>query len=172
MPAICRSFNEPLESIIYLDATFAIAGLESTEPYHAECMAFRERMEKESVLCVVSDFVYNELAFQRIKIPLMAEARRTGRSWLEVKRNQPHLIALAMLDVDAKMSELNQFALKLSIVDTVTANAFQLMRDYNLLPTDAYHIATALESGVNTFATLDSDFLLVDDIICYTCLPH
>jgi hypothetical protein len=44
-------------------------------------------MEKESVLCVVSDFVYNELAFQRIKIPLVAEARRTGRSWLEVKRN-------------------------------------------------------------------------------------
>jgi len=91
--------------------SFAIAGLESTEPYHAECMAFRDRMEKESVLCVVSDFVYNELAFQRIKIPLMAEARRTGRSWLEVKRSQPHLIALAMSDVDTKKSELDQFAL-------------------------------------------------------------
>lgn len=172
MPAIRRSFTDSLEAIIYLDATFAIAGLESTEPYHAECMAFRKRMEKVSALCVVSDFVYNELAFQRIKIPLVAEARRTGRSWLEVKRSQPHLVAFAMSDVDAKMSELNQFALKLSIADAVTASAFQLMRDYNLLPTDAYHIATALESGVNTFATLDRDFFLVDGIICYTCLPR
>lgn len=172
MPAIRRSFTEPLEAIIYLDATFAIAGLESSEPYYAECAAFRERMQKESVLCVVSDFVYNELAFQRIKIPLVAEARRTGRSWLEVKRSQPHLIALAMSDVDTKKSELDQFALKISIADAVTASAFRLMRDYSLLPTDAYHIATALESGVNAFATLDNDFLLVNGIICYTCLPR
>ena len=102
----------------------------------------------------------------------MAEARRTGRSWLEIKRSQPHLVALAMSDIDTKKSELDQFALKLSIADAVTARAFQLMRNYNLLPTDAYHIATALEAGVNSFATLDRDFLSVDGIICYTCLPR
>jgi predicted nucleic acid-binding protein len=40
-----------------------------------------------------------------------------------------------------------------------------------LLPTDAYHIAVGLESGVKAFATLDPDFLRVDEIIVYTCLP-
>ena len=41
-----------------------------------------------------------------------------------------------------------------------------------LLPTDAFHIATALESKVNAFVTLDRDFLAVDGIIVYTCLPQ
>jgi len=45
------------------------------------------------------------------------------------------------------------------------------MRDFHLLPTDAYHIAVALDAGVNTFASLDEHFLRVDDIIVYTCLP-
>ena len=44
------------------------------------------------------------------------------------------------------------------------------MRRYPLLPTDAYHIATALESDVAAFATLDTDFLQVDGIIVYTCI--
>jgi predicted nucleic acid-binding protein len=54
--------------------------------------------------------------------------------------------------------------------------ALQLMRDFALLPTDAYHIATtliaiALDAGVTCFATLDRDFLAVDGITVYTCVP-
>ncbi|MBM3238321.1 PIN domain-containing protein [Candidatus Poribacteria bacterium] len=36
---------------------------------------------------------------------------------------------------------------------------------------DAFHIATALSRGVTTFATLDENFLKVDGITVYTCLP-
>ncbi len=53
----------------------------------------------------------------------------------------------------------------------VQARAFDLMRQHALLPTDACHIAVALEAGINAFATLDEDFLRVDGIIVYTCLP-
>jgi predicted nucleic acid-binding protein len=42
------------------------------------------------------------------------------------------------------------------------------MHRYSLLPTDAYHIATALGHGVHAFASLDEDFLRVDGIIVYT----
>jgi predicted nucleic acid-binding protein len=45
------------------------------------------------------------------------------------------------------------------------------MQSYSILPTDAFHIATALSHGVTTFATLDEDFLRVDGITVYTCLP-
>ncbi|MCS7193257.1 MAG: PIN domain-containing protein [Armatimonadetes bacterium] len=44
------------------------------------------------------------------------------------------------------------------------------MRRYNLLPTDAYHVAVALDAGVNSFVSLDEDLLNVDSIIVYTCL--
>jgi predicted nucleic acid-binding protein len=42
------------------------------------------------------------------------------------------------------------------------------MHQYSLLPTDAYHVATALDHGINAFASLDDDFLRVDGIIVYT----
>lgn len=45
------------------------------------------------------------------------------------------------------------------------------MKDYALLPTDAYHIAIALDTDVNAFVSLNEDPLRVDDIIVYTCLP-
>ena len=48
----------------------------------------------------------------------------------------------------------------------------QHWRNYALLPTDAYHIAIALDAGVNAFATVDADFLNVDGIIVYTCLSY
>jgi predicted nucleic acid-binding protein len=44
------------------------------------------------------------------------------------------------------------------------------MRHYNLLPTDAYHVAVAVDAGVNAFASLDEDLLAVDGIAVYTCL--
>jgi predicted nucleic acid-binding protein len=93
MAAIKRSFDDVLESIIYWDASYAIAYYVDTEPYHNECVDFRNRLEAESILS-----------------------------------------------------------------------------NYSILPTDAFHIATALSHGVAAFATLDEDFLKVDGITVYTCL--
>ncbi|MBM3237057.1 type II toxin-antitoxin system VapC family toxin [Candidatus Poribacteria bacterium] len=171
MPAECRNFRDPIEPILYLDATYAIATLDETEAYHSDCANFYERLESESVLSVVSDLVYNELAFHRIKAAMTIEGIRTNQHWLDVKRNRPNFIATIMPDVESKKAELNCMVLKLSIGDAVTERAFQLMRNYSLLPTDAYHIAIALDAGVNCFVTLDRDFWRVDGIIVYTCLP-
>ncbi len=73
--------------------------------------------------------------------------------------------------VEANRVELNRLTILLPITPAVQARAFALMRQHALLPTDAYHIAVALEAGVHAFATLDEDFLRVDGIIVYTCLP-
>jgi len=67
---------------------------------------------------------------------------------------------------------LERTTLKLPISDAVMTRAFQLMEDFHLLPTDAFHIATALEANVTDFVTLDRDFLAVDGIIVYTCLSQ
>ena len=171
MPAERRNFGNPIEAVLYWDATYAIATLDETEAYHSDCANFYERLEKESVLSVASDLVYNELAFHRIKAALTIEGIRTNQHWLDVKRNRPDFIATIMPDVESKKAELDCMVLKLSIGNAVTERAFQLMRDYSLLPTDAYHIAVALDAGVNCFVSLDGDFLRVNDIIVYTCLP-
>jgi len=170
MSASKRSFTDTLESIIYWDASYAISCLVETEQYHDECVAFRDRLKLEEILSVASDFVYNELTFFLIKQALAQEGRKIGQHWLDVKKSQPDFISKIMPNVEVKTNELNDMTLWLPTGEQVKEKAFQLMSDYSLLPTDAFHIAIALEHGVNSFVTLDEDFLRVDGIIVYTCL--
>lgn len=171
MPAERRDFGAPLEELIYCDTAFAVAALSRDEPFHAESRLFFDRFGVEHSVAVFSDFVLDELAFWVLKGNLAAEARRTGQRWIDVKRQHPDLVRQTFPEIEAKRGELDAQCLKLLILDSVTDRAFQLMHDFALLPADAYHIATALESGVNAFVTLDRDFLDVDGIIVYTCLP-
>jgi len=94
-------------------------------------------------------------------------------------RTGSDVLQLAVPDMGAAIAALDAATLHLahktkSLVSeantptSVRDSALQLIRDFNLLPTDAYHIAVALEADVNTFVTLDEDFLRVDGIIVYT----
>ena len=166
-----KSFTDDvMESIIYWDASYAISCLVETEQYYDECVAFQKRLKAEGILSVSSDFVYDELSFFLIRQALTKEGRRTGQHWLDVKKSQPDFISKIMPNVEVKTDELNDMTLWLPTSEQVKGKAFQLLSDFSLLPTDAFHIATALEHGVNSFVTLDDDFLSVDGIVVYTCL--
>jgi len=171
MTAIKRSFLDNLEPIIYWDTSFAIAVFLDTELYHDECEKFRQRLNTEGILSVVGDFVCDEVAFFLIRKFLEAEGKRTKQHWRDVKRTQPNFISTIMPDVEQVKDELNDTALWISSSENVKEKAFQLMNNHSILPTDAFHIATALSHGVMAFATLDKDFLQVDGIKVYTCLP-
>jgi len=170
MAAIKRGFDDILEPILYWDASYAIAYYVDTEPYHDECVDFRNRLEAESILSIAGDFVYDELAFFLVKRSLEAEGKRSRQYWRNVMRTQPNFISAVMPDVLVKTNELNDMTLWISSNEGVKNKAFQLMQNYSILPTDAFHIATALSHGVTAFATLDEDFLKVDGITVYTCL--
>ena len=165
-----RSFTEALESIIYWDASYAISFYVEAEQYNDECVAFQKRLKAEGILSVVSDFVYDELSFFLIRQALTKEGRKTGQHWLDVKKSQTDFISRIMPDVKVKTDDLNDMTFWIPNSEQVKEKAFQLMSRYSLLPTDAFHIAVALENGVNSFVTLDEDFLSVDGIIVYTCL--
>jgi hypothetical protein len=59
-----------LEPLVYWDTTFAIAYIEDTALFHDECRCFADRLERESILSVSSDFVHNEVAFHIFKTAL------------------------------------------------------------------------------------------------------
>jgi predicted nucleic acid-binding protein len=171
MPSERRNFQDIIEPIVYWDASFAIALSIDGEPYHDESAGFYNRLESEGALSLSSEFVYDELIFYMVKGVLIAEGKATSRHWMDVKRERPNLTTSVMPKVNEKIAELERMTMKLPIEDTVTARAAQLMADYGILPTDAYHIAIALDSGINSFVSLDEDFLRIDGIIVYTCLP-
>ena len=111
MSASKRNFTDVLESIIYWDASYAIAFYVEVETYNDECVAFQKRLKAEGILSVVSDFVYDELSFFLIRQALTKEGRRIGQHWLDVKKSQPDFISKNMPDVLVKTNELNDLTL-------------------------------------------------------------
>ncbi|MCS7192737.1 MAG: PIN domain-containing protein, partial [Armatimonadetes bacterium] len=146
-----RNFHDDLEPIVYLNSSFVIAFWDRRDLFHHDCLHFFKRMEMEGTICVVSDFVYNEVAFYILREALIREARRVGQRWEEVMRTMTHVFQTAMDEVELVKSELDRRTIALSITESTRELAFSLMRRYNLLPTDAYHVAVALDAGVNAF---------------------
>ena len=162
-----RNFHDALEPIIYLNSSFIIAHCDRGDPFHLECRDFFGRLQAEGTICVVSDFVYNEVTFYILRQALMREARRTGQRWEDVLRVAPHVFQEAMNRVEIVRADLEQRTFALPVTETTRDLAFTLMRQYNLLPTDAYHVAVALDAGVSAFVSLDEDLLAVDGIVVY-----
>ncbi|MCS7192735.1 MAG: type II toxin-antitoxin system VapC family toxin [Armatimonadetes bacterium] len=165
-----RNFHDALEPIVYLNSSFVIALRARHDPFHHECRVFFDRLQSEGIVCVVSDFVYNEVAFYILRRFLMREAIRTGQSWEEILRTVPQVFQNAMDEVENVKSRIDRSTIYLPTSESAKDLAFTLMRRYNLLPTDAYHVAVALDAGVNAFVSLDEDLFNVDGIIVYTCL--
>ncbi len=164
-----RTFKDSLEPFIYWDTTFATALTDNRHVFHVDCDAFATHLKDEGCISVTSDFTYNELGFLTIREALAVEGRKVGKHWADVFAGQPDLLQLAVPAMDARLAEIDTATIQIPVPLTVRARAFQLIKDFNLLPTDAYLIAVALEAGVNAFVTLDADFLRVDGV--YTCIP-
>lgn len=170
MNAVKRSFSDELEPLVYWDSSFAIARVEESDSWHDKCVSFAARMQKAGVVPATSELVYNELAFHIIKGRLIEEARQTGQHWTYVKRECPEVISSIMPRVESLWKELEKLSISLPLTEDVRSKASHLMREYTLLPTDAYHIAVAFDADVNAFVSLDEDFIKVDDIVVYTCV--
>jgi predicted nucleic acid-binding protein len=164
-----RNFRDALEPIVYLNSSFVIACWDDRDPFHFECQMFLGRLQAEEIVCVVSDFTYNEVAFYILRQALISEARRTGQRWEDVLRSAPHVFQTAMNEVEVVKAEIDRSTVYLPTSESAKDLAFTLMRQYNLLPTDAYHVAVALDAGVSAFVSLDEDLLAVDGIAVYTC---
>ena len=136
MSANKLSFDAKLPEIIYWDTSFVHVCLigEPTEPYYTECQDFQARLKNDGVLSVVSDFVYDELAFIWVKRELAKAGRPLGLYWLDVKNKKPNLIGQAMQDFKIRKTDLEALTLKLPIVDEVTNLAFDLNEFVCLFP--------------------------------------
>jgi PIN domain. len=197
MPAEIRSFYDPLEPFIYWDSSFSIAATDVNHNYYRICRAFVDRCMQEDVICFVSDWVLNEVAFYLIRTRLELLGRQRGLYWRELLRRDPSVIDGIMPLIRNAFAELSNFALWLPSLNeqfydllsqwqlppehaiqlaasaawsanvTLSDEAMQLVERYRLLPTDAAHIVVALSHGVRAFATLDPDFALVDGIILF-----
>jgi predicted nucleic acid-binding protein len=88
------------------------------------------------------------------------------------RRQNPAVLANSYQEIMRIRADIEIGCLMIAIPDThLTDAALNLIRDFHLRPTDAYHIATALMYDITTFVSIDRDFLRVNGITVYTCLP-
>jgi predicted nucleic acid-binding protein len=205
MPAIVRSFADPLEDHLSWDASSTIAFHEQQHDKHDACVNFATRLFLAGVVSYVSDWTLNEFAFYLIRRHLEQEARVHGLYWQEFFRRHPDAIQPALRRVRVAISQLTAFTVWLPSLGTnfcdlilepqlrqllqhqsvknslrVVApmawqtfaastfdDAFWLMERFNLLPTDAFHIAIAQSFGIKAIVSLDPDFTRVGGIIVY-----
>jgi len=78
MPAEIRSFHDSLEPFIYWDSSFSIAATDVNHSHHQICRAFVDRCMQEDVICFISDWVLNEVAFYLIRTRLELLGRQQG----------------------------------------------------------------------------------------------
>jgi predicted nucleic acid-binding protein len=184
MAAIQRTFNHPdLAGLLYCDTSY-LAGIylptsRTYQLFHPECAAFQQRLYAEpDVLCVTSDWALNEVIYLTQQEQLSRDCQQynalhgTTLTLETFRRQNPAVLANSYQEIMRIRADIEIGCLMIAIPDThLTDAALNLIRDFHLRPTDAYHIATALMYDITTFVSIDRDFLRVNGITVYTCLP-
>jgi hypothetical protein len=89
------------------------------------------------------------------------------------RRQNPAVLANSYHEIVRICDDIKIDCLIIAIPDAdLTEIVLNLIRDFHLRPTDAYHIATAQSYDITKFVSIDRDFLRVDGITVYTYLPH
>lgn len=184
MPANHRTFNHPdLTGLFYCDTSY-LAGAylpfsRTYQRFHAECEAFHQRLYAASdAICVTSDWALNEIIYLIQQEQLSRDCQqyntlhRTALTAEEFRRQNPTVLANSYPEVVQICEDIKIDCLMIAIPDTdLVDSALDLIRNFHRRPTDAYHLATAKSYDIANFVSIDRDFLRVDGITVYTCLP-
>jgi predicted nucleic acid-binding protein len=124
-----------------LDANILITILNVEPLLLPFCMPFLQAIIQQEIEAVVSHVVFTECLVR----PYQTKNLQAEASALQLLERTPGLITTPVSDVIAK-------------------RAARLRANYNLRTPDALHIATAIETGCETFLTNDRQFSRVTEI--------
>lgn len=163
------SFKSPvLPKRILLDSNFVLnltTNLSGFSGKHvSDCVNFGSALEKNGTLIYVTDWVINEVCHQIYMMKLAEEIHSTPTLQQQFKSpydlylakpgsiQKHHVAVMKVVELLGKLAlhgklEENSYAIR--------EKSLSLMRTFNLLPTDAYILATALINKVEAIATLN-----------------
>ncbi len=186
--------------MLFLDTSFLMHSIcpakGTPQPRISESKKFwtklGNRIAAEKLLCYVSDLVLDEFLFHIVvshyerelsnypQEKATYEAKYPNRTfgWYQLYADHPELLGDCLPELDRFYSNIillgilliQPFDLPRYVIPPLTISAKEIMVDFCLLPTDAFHIATAKALGVEAIVALDEHFHNVDGIVVYTCL--
>ena len=183
MAALHRTFNHPdLTGLFYCDTSYLVGMYLPTsqtyQRFHPDCAAFQQRLyAAPNVLGVTSDWALNEIIHLIQQEQLFQDCQQynalhgTALTPETFRRQNPAVLARSYPEIVQIRADIEIGCLMIAIPDAaLTDAALNLIHDFHLRPTDAYHIATAQAYDITNFVSLDRDFLRIDGITVYTCL--
>ncbi|CAG0980561.1 hypothetical protein METP3_02055 [Methanosarcinales archaeon] len=156
---------------IFIDANIFIYNALDDPIYADSCTDFLRKVETNKIKAVITPHLMDEVLF---KI-LVAEASQHLEKFTlpnlkkEMKKSSfSSKVYKPVREYSDYLTELTYSGLKILIVDAgVISKSIDFGSRYGLLTTDAIHLSTIMQYGINNIATNDSDFERVDSITLY-----
>ena len=176
MPLREHAFSEPVPIRLYVDTDIWINLLVSTQPHHARCRAFIERLASEGLTVLyLSSLLWLELAHvcsrDAFRRGLSSEVRHQFRlqDWQRADVRRAFLgDVLGRLDDALGLFQV----VEVPVTPGVRRLAVFYMATYGMGSQDAIHVAGAAQDGVSDFASLDEVYRRVDDLDLWNDLIH
>jgi len=171
-PSTIFSFQDEVPEIAYLDPSFPFNVLVADASWHTECMAFAQRLEEAGTILVLSNLGLDEVWFVLLRVQAVQE--QGARGWLDFLRNNPDRVQAYTRRLEEATLPILEIPnlLLVELPANQSLQALGLMARYGLLPRDALHVATALQTGLDAIITTDADFGRVDVLRLWTCNPE
>lgn len=146
---------------IALDTSFVVEALIATQPLHAICRAFLDRIDASGVSITTSDLLAVELAEAAFAIALK---ERWGSSWRRhrtdgrARRRAARLLDDAVARYETVLDSKDHLPVP---VDEATRGARSFMAAYGLASYDALHAASAVVASAKAIVTIDAGFAVL-----------
>lgn len=143
---------------IALDTSFVVEALIATQPLHAVCRAFLDRIDLSGVSITTSDLLSVELAEAAFAIALK---ERWGSSWRRhrtdgrARRRAGRLLDDTVARYETVLASKDHIPVP---VGDATNGARSFMTAYGLASYDALHAASAVAAGAKAIVTIDTGF--------------
>jgi predicted nucleic acid-binding protein len=168
MAAIEHAFSEAPPRELYLDTDFIIGCLERSDPHHARCAEFMDRIAStaRTMLCISSlswlEFIHT-ITRERFREIVSDEVRQQFRldRWEEPAVRRAYIAHLTS-SFEVLLSQCDWA--EVSLTPEIRADAVDVIATYNLNTHDAVHLATMRDVGVVSLASLDRGFRRVDGL--------
>lgn len=175
MPAIERSFQDPLPERFYLDTDFLIAGLIDAEPHHIQARALLDGSGETGVVLSLSLLSWIEFVNVVIKerfwtrLPDEVQRRYQLRYWQRVGVRRVYIGSMLSAFDDA----LAQFAWdEVTLTPDIRRQALEHVAQHGLRPHDAVHLASAFAARCSDLASFDEGFHQVDGLTLWNDVFH
>jgi predicted nucleic acid-binding protein len=163
-PAATRgvfAIEEPellLPDPIALDTSFVVEALIATQPLHAVCRAFLNRIDESGVSITTSDLLAVELAEAAFAIAIK---ERWGSRWRRhrtdgrARRRGSRLLNGTISRYETLLLSTDHFPVPVGAIATA---ARSFMTNYGLASYDAVHAASAVAASAKAIVTIDTGF--------------